>query len=138
MPWGFRNGRASSSSAGVWASACSCSGSNGGNMWPAIEEMTIPAPPGAITRPNSSSTSAVPSRSTARDRRRGRLDGRDAGGVDDVGDGAQRGGFLGEGVHRFARGDVDALGADAVAEVLQRGGGRGLVVLADVGEENVL
>src|SRR3954463_8993198 len=64
-PSGFRNGRASSSSAGVWASACSCSGSNGGNMWPAIEEMTIPAPPGAITRPNSSSTSAVPSRSTA-------------------------------------------------------------------------
>src|SRR3954471_24281235 len=65
MPSAFRNGRASSSSAGVWASACSCSGSNGGNMWPAIEEMTIPAAPGAITRPNSSNTSAVPSRSTA-------------------------------------------------------------------------
>src|SRR3954468_6058170 len=65
MPSGFRNGRASSSSAGVWARACSCSGSNGGNMWPAIEEMTIPAAPGAITRPNSSNTSAVPSRSTA-------------------------------------------------------------------------
>src|SRR4051812_44902231 len=66
MPSGFRNGRASSSSTGVWARACSCSGLNGGNMWPAIEEMTIPAPPGAITRPNSSSTRAVPSRSTAR------------------------------------------------------------------------
>src|SRR3954454_17153259 len=65
MPSGSRNGRASISSVGVWASACSCSGANGGNMWPAIEEMTIPAPPGAITRPNSSSTSAVPSRSTA-------------------------------------------------------------------------
>src|SRR3954454_6491793 len=56
MPSGFRNGRASSSSAGVWASAFSCSGANGGNMWPAIEETTIPAPPGAMTRPNSSST----------------------------------------------------------------------------------
>src|SRR3954463_13102448 len=40
----------------VWASAFSCSGANGGNMWPAIEETTIPAPPGAMTRPNSSST----------------------------------------------------------------------------------
>jgi hypothetical protein len=41
-------------------------------------------------------------------------------------------------VDRLARGDVDALGADAVAEVLQCGGGRRLVVLADVGEEDVL
>ena len=32
----------------------------------------------------------------------------------------------------------DALGADAVAQVLQRRGGRCLVVLADVGEEDVL
>ena len=72
------------------------------------------------------------------DGRRGRLDGRNAGRVDDLSDDAKLGGLLGKGVHRLARGDVDALGADAVAEVLQRGGGRRLVVLADVGEEDVL
>src|SRR3954467_2385653 len=109
MPWGFRNGRASSSSVGVWASACSCSGSNGGNMWPAIDEMTMPAPPGAIMRPNASSTSAAPGGDDAADRlepqggaggvdgqhgRRGRLDGRDACRVDDLGDVAQLGGLL--------------------------------------------
>jgi hypothetical protein len=44
----------------------------------------------------------------------------------------------GEGVNRVAGGYVDALGADAVAEVLQRRGGGRLVVLADVREENVL
>jgi hypothetical protein len=58
--------------------------------------------------------------------------------VNHLGDVAQLGGLLGEGVDRLARGDVDALGADAVAEVLQCGGGRRLVVLADVGEEDVL
>jgi hypothetical protein len=58
--------------------------------------------------------------------------------VDDLGDVAQLGGLLGKGMHRLARGDIDALRADAVAEVLQRAGGRRLVVFADVGEEDLV
>src|SRR3954452_17754857 len=95
MPSGFRNGRESSSSAGVCASACSCSGANGGDMWPAIEEMTIPVPPGAITRPNSSSTSGA-EQVDGEHCRRGRLDERDAGGVDDLGHVAELGRLFGE------------------------------------------
>jgi hypothetical protein len=72
------------------------------------------------------------------DGRRGGLDGRDAGGVDDLDDVAPLSGFLGERVHGLARGDVDALAADAMAKILQRVRRFGEVVRADVAEEDVL
>src|SRR4051812_12359988 len=78
-------------------------------MWPAIEEMTIPVPPGAITRPNSSSTSGA-EQVDGEHGRRGRLDERDAGGVDDLGHVAELGRLFGERVDGLARGDVGALG----------------------------
>src|SRR5215208_3890490 len=59
-------GRVSSSSAGVVASAASCSAVRAPRRCPDCEEMTTPAPPRAITFPNSSSSTAVPYRSTAR------------------------------------------------------------------------
>src|SRR4051795_519621 len=62
---GARTGSASSSSTGVKARARAVSGSSGGGMWPAMLEMCTPAPPGAMTFPNSSRTTAVPYRETA-------------------------------------------------------------------------
>ena len=44
-------------------------------MCPAMLAITTPAPPGATTSPNSFSTSAVPSRSTARIASAGACDG---------------------------------------------------------------
>jgi hypothetical protein len=58
--------------------------------------------------------------------------------VDDLGDVAQLRCLLGERVDRVRRGDVDALVADAVTEVLQRVGGGREVLLVDVGEEDML
>jgi hypothetical protein len=63
---GWSMGRDSSSSAGVVASALCCSAVSAPKRWPDWEAMTTPAPPLAITFPNSSSTTAVPYRSTAR------------------------------------------------------------------------
>src|SRR5688500_14258654 len=59
-------GSASNSSAGVVASAASCSAVRAPRRCPDCEAMTTPAPPPAITFPNSSSSTAVPYRSTAR------------------------------------------------------------------------
>src|SRR5919206_895607 len=56
---------AASWSAGVRASASSCSGLSAGSMWPAMLATTRPAPRAATTRPNSSTAMAVPTRSTA-------------------------------------------------------------------------
>ena len=55
-----------SSSTGVVASCRSCSAVNAGRTCPDCEATTTPEPPDAMTRPNSSSTSAVPYRSTRR------------------------------------------------------------------------
>ncbi len=48
-----------------WLSAWFWSVGSGGSMWPAWLAMTMPDPPGAMTRPNSSRTWATPTRSTA-------------------------------------------------------------------------
>jgi predicted oxidoreductase len=53
-------GSLSSSSTGVVARAWFCSVESGGSRWPDCDAMTMPAPPSAITLPNSSRTSAVP------------------------------------------------------------------------------
>jgi len=44
---------------------------------------------------------------------------------------------LGEGLDRFARGDVDGLGADAEAEAFKGRGGAGERVLVDVGQQDM-
>ena len=62
----------------------------------------------------------------------------DAGGVDDAGDVAERGGGLDEGVDRVAGGDVDGGRADVEAGVAQDFGGGVGVVLAQVGQDDVL
>ena len=58
--------------------------------------------------------------------------------MDDLHDGAELGGRHGKRADRVARGDVDALSAHGVAEVLQGCGGGREVLLADVGEEHML
>src|SRR5215213_3704718 len=62
---GCRNGSCASPPAGVLASASFCSAGSGGSMWPAWLAITIPDPPLAMIRPNSSRTNATPTRSTA-------------------------------------------------------------------------
>src|SRR3954469_10450347 len=100
--------------------------------------MTIPAPPGAITRPNSSSTSAVPSRSTARIVAAGAWTGETPAVWTTWVTVPSSAAFS-------ARACTDSREETSTRWVLTRwprsssaAAGRGLVVLADVGEEDVL
>src|SRR5215212_8951987 len=105
-------GSASNSSAGVVASAASCSAVRAPRRCPDCEAMTTPAPPWAMTLPNSSSSTAVPYRSTARIA---------------AGDLAQPRGHLDERLQRLARGHINGGGADLEPGVVHDlGGGVGI------------
>ena len=117
---GCRNGRAGNSSAGVVASAWCCSGGSGGIMWPAWLAITTPDPPAAMTWPNSSSTKATPTRSTADDRLWRGLGRGQSGGVHHISYGAKVAGGGGEGADGFVGGDVDRRRARGESGSLQR------------------
>ncbi|CPU62979.1 Uncharacterised protein [Mycobacteroides abscessus] len=59
-------GSESKSSAWVVPSSCSCSAVSSYGMCPAMLAITTPAPPEATILPNSSTTKATPTRSTAK------------------------------------------------------------------------
>ena len=105
---------------------------------PDCDAITTPAPPGAITLPNSSSTSCGAIQVDREDGFGWRLTGRDAGGVDEPGDVAVRRRGLDERVNRVARGHVDGGGADVEAGVAHHLGRPIRVLLVQVRQHDVL
>ena len=135
---GLEERRPSSSSTGVVASALFCSTVSGGRRCPDCEAITTPEPPRAMTLPNSSSTSAVPYRSTLRIVAGDACDRGDAGRMDKPGDVARARRLLDQRMDRSSREDTSTVATLTRASVPEDLGRRIGVLLAHVGQQDVL
>ena len=135
---GWRKGRPSSSSTGVVANALFCSTVSGGRRCPDCEAMTTPAPPRGDDVAELFQHEGRAIQIDFEDRGRRGLRRGDAGSVDQPGDVAQTRGRLDERVHGLARRCIDGRDAHVVSGVRQHLCRRLGIVLAQIGQQDVL